>query len=38
MLIVLEYDAYGTVVYVLALGFTVISNVLLLNVLIAMFK
>ena len=38
ILIVLENDVYGTVVYLLALGFTVISNVLLLNVLIAMFK
>jgi hypothetical protein len=38
ILFVLEQDAYGTIVFVLALAFTVISNVLLLNVLIAMFK
>jgi hypothetical protein len=36
--IVLGNDAYGTFVYLFAIGFTVISNVLLLNVLIAMFK
>ena len=34
----LENDAYGTFVFIFAIGFTVISNVLLLNVLIAMFK
>jgi hypothetical protein len=36
--IVLDNDAYGTFVFIFAIGFTVISNVLLLNVLIAMFK
>jgi len=38
LLIILENDSYGTFVYLFAIGFTVISNVLLLNVLIAMFK
>nr|ACD54609.1 transient receptor potential cation channel protein-like protein [Adineta vaga] len=33
-----ENDAYGTFVFIFAVGFTVISNVLLLNVLIAMFN
>ncbi|CAF1026030.1 unnamed protein product [Adineta steineri] len=33
-----ENDAYGTFVFIFAIGFTVISNVLLLNVLIAMFN
>ncbi len=37
-LIILENDAYGIFVFLFAIGFTVISNVLLLNVLIAMFK
>jgi hypothetical protein len=36
--IFLENDAYGTFVFIFAIGCTVISNVLLLNVLIAMFK
>ena len=36
--IVLENDAYGTFVFIFAIAFTVTSNVLLLNVLIAMFK
>ncbi len=31
-------DVYGTFVFLLAIGFVVLSNVLLLNVLIAMFK
>jgi hypothetical protein len=38
LLVTLENDAYGTFVFLFAIGFTVISNVLLLNVLIAMFK
>ncbi|CAF1184093.1 unnamed protein product, partial [Adineta ricciae] len=33
-----ENDAYGTFVFLFAIGFTVISNILLLNVLIAMFN
>ncbi|CAF4443711.1 unnamed protein product [Rotaria socialis] len=33
-----ENDAYGTFVFLFSIGFTVISNVLLLNVLIAMFN
>jgi hypothetical protein len=36
--IALGNDTYGTFVFIFAIGFTVISNVLLLNVLIAMFK
>lgn len=33
-----DNDAYGTIVFIFAIGFVVIANVLLLNVLIAMFK
>ena len=33
-----DYSAYGTIVFILTIIFVVISNVLLLNILIAMFK
>ncbi|CAF1088960.1 unnamed protein product [Rotaria sordida] len=36
--VVSENDAYGTFVFLYTVAFVVISNVLLLNILIAMFK
>ncbi len=38
LIIFIENDVYGTFVFIFAIAFVLISNVLLLNVLIAMFK